>query len=323
MPHGGGAWYKSWMATLATSPARRPAGGATPRVRRLLASEVPDIARIFRAAFNEIYERRGYGPIVVDESVGRVIAETYLDHDPEHCFVVEVEGRLAGSGFLHPRGEVAGIGPVTIDPAMQGQGLGRLLVSELCRRADELGIPSLRLIQDAFNENSYALYASLGFLPRGVLARASFPAKPCGRPRVIRAAGKVDLPRIEGLEQECLGFSRRRDYDLLRRTGEIFVLDGADGLEGWLARIVRGPVAVLGPVLSRTSEGMCQLVAGASADLPAETDVRMLLPSECSELMAELGPQGLEIHSLCNYMVRGSFGGIRGYYAPTLFPESG
>jgi ribosomal protein S18 acetylase RimI-like enzyme len=288
-----------------------------------MASEVPVVARIFRAAFNEIYERRGYGPIVADESVGRVIAETYLDHDPQHCLVVELDGRVAGSGFLHPRGEVAGIGPITIDPKLQAQGLGRLLVGELCRRADQLEIPSLRLVQDAFNENSYALYASMGFVSRRVLARASFLARPAGRARVIRPASKDDLPLIERLEQECLGISRRRDHELLRRTGELFVLDGTAGLEGWLARIVRGSVAVLGPVLSRTSEGMCQLVADASADLPAATHMRLLLPSECSELFAELGPQGLEIYSLCNYMVRGSFGGIRGYYAPTLFPESG
>ncbi|MEO2168661.1 MAG: hypothetical protein ABGY42_11165, partial [bacterium] len=149
------------------------------------------------------------------------------------------------------------------------------------------------------------------------------PARSPGRARVIRPASKDDFPLIERLEQECLGISRRRDHELLRRTGELFVLDGTAGLEGWLARIVRGSVAVVGPVLSRTSEGMCQLVADASADLPAVTHMRLLLPSECSELFAELGPQGLEIHSLCNYMVRGSFGGIRGYYAPTLFPESG
>jgi ribosomal protein S18 acetylase RimI-like enzyme len=292
-------------------------------VRPLKAREIPAVASIFRAAFNELYERRGYGPILPDESVGRVIAETYLAHDPDHCLVVEFGGRLAGSGFLHPRGEVAGIGPITIEPKFQARGLGRLLVSELCRRADRLAISSLRLIQDAFNENSYALYANLGFLPRRVLARASFPAHPTVGPRAIRAAGKADLPRIAKLEQECLGFSRRRDYDLLRRSGELFVLDGEAGLEGWLARIVRGSVAVLGPVLSRTSEGMCQLVADASADLPPATEVRLLLPAECGDLLAQLAPRGLEIHSLCNYMVRGSFGGIRGCYAPTLFPESG
>lgn len=292
-------------------------------VRPLGSAELDSVAVIFHDAFNELYERRGYGPIVADAGVGRAIAETYLALDPEHCFVVTTEGVVAGSGFLHPRGGVAGVGPITIDPRLQGRGLGRLLVSEICQRADRLGLQSLRLIQDSFNESSYALYTRLGFQPRQVYARASFAALRGKGQQLLRVAGHSDLARIGALEKELLGFSRPLDYDLLRHNGEVFVLEAHGVLEGWLARLSRGSVTVLGPVLSRTSEGMRRLVVEASRDLPAGMEVRLLLPPDCHELHEELARHRVEIHSLCNYMVRGSFDRLRGYYAPTLFPESG
>ena len=285
--------------------------------------EAGRVATIFRDAFNDLYERRGFGPIVADESVGRVIAETYLVHDPDHCLVVEYDGRLAGSAFLHPRATVAGIGPVTVDPSLHGRGLGRALVGGLCERADRLGIASTRLIQDAFNENSYALYARLGFRPQRVLARASFLPGRGPAVRETRVAAAADLANIAALEEDLLGFSRRRDYELLRRVGEVLVLDGRGGIEGWAGRIVRGSVAVLGPVLSRSFEGMRRLVDEGSSELPAGTEIRILLPAESPEVLEFLAPRELEVHSLCNYMVRGSFSGIRGHYVPTLFPESG
>lgn len=287
------------------------------------AREVMRVASVFRDSFNDLYERRGFGPIVADVSVGRVIAETYLVHDPEHCLVVECDGRVAGSAFLHPRGAVAGIGPVTIDPRMQGRGLGRALVGALCERADRLAISSTRLIQDAFNETSFALYARLGFRPHRVLSRASFLPGPAPAMRETRAACAADLDAIAALEEDLLGFSRRRDYELLRRVGDLSVLPGVGGVEGWCGRIVRGSVAVLGPVLSRSFDGMRRLIDEGSSNLAAGTEVRLLVPADIPGALEMLAPRGLEVHSLCNYMVRGSFGGIRGCYVPTLFPESG
>jgi hypothetical protein len=128
-----------------------------------------------------------------------------------------------------------------------------------------------------------------------------------------------DLERIGTLEQELLGFARRRDYELLRRVGEVRVLEGARGLEGWMARIVEGGIAAIGPVLSRSEAGIENLLRDATADLPRDTEVRFLLPAGSTFTP----PAALRLHSLCNYMVRGSFSGVRGNYIPTLFPESG
>lgn len=296
---------------------------AEPLVRAMRASDVPIVGGIFREAFNEIYSRRGYGPVVADESVGAVIADTYRALDPAHCIVVERERDVIASGFLHVRGETAGAGPITVLPAHQGTGVGLCLMQEICRQADQANVRSLRLIQDAFNETAFALYGSVGFVCREVLARISFRSdrRPSDAVDCRRATAR-DLDGIVELEARLLGLRRLCDYELLLRVGEVFVAERG-AIRSSVARIVRGRVAVLGPAVAPSLREMIQLIDYATRDLPPGTDTRLLLPARCPDLHAALGERSLEVHSLCLYMVRGDYEPFRGYYVPTLFPESG
>ena len=293
------------------------------RVRAMQSQDVDRVAAIFRVAFNEMYGRRGYGPVVTDVSVGAAIARTYLEHDREHCLVVLRGERVVGSGFLHVRGGTGGVGPITIDPGHQSSGAGRVLMEEICRRADQAGVRSLRLIQDAFNEVSFALYGRLGFVSREVLARGSFRARPNLPARAsVRRATRTDLARIVELEREVLGLERPKDYEFLFRTAEIIVADDS-GLQGSLTRLVRGRVAVIGPAIARDLPTILGLAAAATHDLPTRSEVRLLLPAGRGDLLSAAYQAGFQVHSLCTYMVRGSFTPFSGYYVPTLFPESG
>lgn len=287
------------------------------------ASDVPHVAAAFRDAFNEIYTRRGYGPVVADESVGGVIADTYRSLDPAHCLVLERDGRVIGSGFLHVRGATGGVGPITVAPGHQGAGAGHQLMREICRLADEAGVRSLRLIQDAFNETAFALYGAVGFVAREVFARASFASDRRASRSPCRRATSADIDRILELEADLLGIRRRCDQELLLRVGETFVGERHEGIRSYLARIVRGRVAVLGPGVAPSLEAMLELIAHATQDLPVGTDTRLLAPARCLDLLTALAERRLVTHSLCLYMVRGVYEPFRGYYVPTLFPESG
>jgi hypothetical protein len=263
---------------------------------------------------------------VPDASVGAAIADSYRSLDPHGCLVATVGGRVVGSAFLHPRGSTAGAGPVTVDPGAQGAGVGHALVTEVCRLADRAGVRSLRLIQDAFNETAFALYARAGFVAREPLVRASFHSRPA-LPRLLRTrrAGSGDLPALVALEERLLGIRRGCDYEMLLRIGDVVVLEDEKTarIEGSLARVARGGVAVLGPVIAASLEAIIGLLASATVDLPTRTDTRLLVPTRHADLLGELFAAGLEVHSLCTYMVRGEYTGFEGYYVPTLFPESG
>lgn len=64
---------------------------------------------------------------------------------------------------------------ITVAPAWQGQGLGRLMLHALAERARELGLASLWLEVRQSNQRARALYAHLGYAEVG-LRRGYYPA---------------------------------------------------------------------------------------------------------------------------------------------------
>src|SRR5918912_4526764 len=61
------------------------------------------------------------------------------------------DGRLVGSNFLSLMDPVAGVGPITVDPSYQGQGIGRALMQNVMDYAQHNKIEQVRLFQDSFN----------------------------------------------------------------------------------------------------------------------------------------------------------------------------
>lgn len=87
--------------------------------------------------------------------------------DPSGFLVLELEGRVAASCWtkvheLHPDrfGEIY---VVSVDPAFQGRGLGRLMVTQGLQVLARRNVASAVLFVDESNEPARRLYASLGF----------------------------------------------------------------------------------------------------------------------------------------------------------------
>ena len=57
-----------------------------------------------------------------------------------YSVVAEQEGKVVGSNFLDERGPIAGVGPITVDPASQNQTVGRRLMSAVLDRASERNV---------------------------------------------------------------------------------------------------------------------------------------------------------------------------------------
>ena len=91
--------------------------------------------------------------------------------DPRfYGIVAEIDDRVVGSNFMDERSAIAGIGPITIDPAVQNRGIGRALMDGCTARAAERGVPGVRLIQAGYHTRSLSLYTKLGFVTREPLA---------------------------------------------------------------------------------------------------------------------------------------------------------
>jgi GNAT superfamily N-acetyltransferase len=101
--------------------------------------------------------------------------------------------RIVGSNFIDERVPVRGVGPITVDPAVQGRVVGRALMQAVLDRG--AGALGTRLLQDAFNAGSLSLYASLGFDVAEPVALMS------GRPR----GDGSDGTEVRPLEPSDLG----------------------------------------------------------------------------------------------------------------------
>ncbi len=88
--------------------------------------------------------------------------------DPSGFLVLEIDGRVAASCWtkvheLHPDrfGEIY---VISVDPAVQGRGLGRLMVTQGLQVLARRNVASAVLFVDESNEPARRLYASLGFV---------------------------------------------------------------------------------------------------------------------------------------------------------------
>jgi predicted N-acetyltransferase YhbS len=89
------------------------------------------------------------------------MAQMVINSPGVYGVVAEENGKIVGSNFLWEQNEIAGVGPITIDPEKQSNGVGRRLMQAVIERGK--GAKGIRLVQEAFNTASMSLYASLGF----------------------------------------------------------------------------------------------------------------------------------------------------------------
>ena len=64
---------------------------------------------------------------------------------------------------MDERSPIAGIGPISVDPDMQNSGAGRAMMQHMLERVAANGFSGVRLVQTAYHNRSFSLYAKLGF----------------------------------------------------------------------------------------------------------------------------------------------------------------
>ena len=123
--------------------------------------------------------------------------------------VASRDGRIIGSNFLDERSAIAGLGPITVDPAVQNQGVGRRLMQDVMDRAASRSVAGVRLCQAAFHRRSLCLYTTMGFRTREPLSVIN--GKPLQRSMAgyhVRAARLSDLEACNALCFDVHGFDR-------------------------------------------------------------------------------------------------------------------
>jgi len=242
------------------------------------------------------------------------LTTNFIAHPSIHGVVAEIDGRVVGSNFLDERGPVRGVGPITVDPAAQGRGVGRALMrAVLDRGADALGV---RLLQDSFNTSSLSLYASLGFDVAEPVALMS------GRPHSDGVAGTEvrplepgDLAAAEELHVRVHGFERTAELEdaleVPAFSPTVAIRDGR--LVAYAATLTFFPAA---HAVAETGDDMAALIAAtlAATDQPGS----FLLPTRQAELFRWCLAQGLRIVKPMTYMTVGRYETPAGSWIPSV-----
>jgi predicted N-acetyltransferase YhbS len=186
-------------------------------IREATPDDAEQCGRILYEAFHGIAAQSGFPDDFPSVEFATTVF-TLMAGSPGHYGVVaQRDGEIVGSNFLDERDEIRGVGPISVNPEVQGSGAGRKLMEAVIERGR--GARGVRLLQDAYNPVSMSLYTALGFDIKEPVVRIG------GEPRSKTPAG-VEVRPLEQADVDACG-ALCRSVHSIGRTGEV-----ATGIEG-------------------------------------------------------------------------------------------
>ena len=279
-------------------------------IRQALPTDAAACGQICFDAFCTINQAHGF-PCDFPSAEVTIGLLTALFSDPHFsCVVAESNGRILGSNCLDQRSIIFGVGPITIDPAVQSRGLGRKLMAAVITRANEKGAAGVRLVQAAFHNRSLSLYESLGFDVReplscmqGKTAQRSVPG--CQ----VRPAQLADLEACNDVSRRVHGFARSTDLKqgIERGTGQVVERDGR--ITGYASHL-----ALFGHADAESNLDMQALIASSGPFGGSG----ILVPSRNNELFRWCLANGLRVVQPMTLMTMGLYNEPSGAWLPSV-----
>jgi predicted N-acetyltransferase YhbS len=274
--------------------------------------DVPACGQILFEAFRNISEAHGFPPQFPDVQRAAGLAEGLIQSPAIFGIVAELEGQVIGCNFMSEGDAIRGMGPITIDPAFQGRGVGRALMQIAMERAR--GAVSVRLLQDAFNTHSISLYASLGFdVKEPVVAMQGRPKSGPGGGIETRPMRSEDVPPCNELCRRVHGHDRASELQPGPRPADRWVASRggrivayATGLNFWASN----------HAVAESDEDLQALMLGYAAARP--DPLWFLLPSRQGNLFRWCLREGLRVTKPLNLMAVGEYPQIRGAWLPSI-----
>jgi GNAT superfamily N-acetyltransferase len=281
-----------------------------PTVREATPQDGDDCGRIFYDAFESIATRHNLPIEPPSREFTRFMVGEMLANDGFVGLVADQRGEVLGSAFVDERTVIAGIGPVTIDPAAQDVGVGRALMQAVLQRERDRGAIGVRLVQTAYHYRSLALYTKLGFVVREPLSVLH------GIPPVLSVPGLGVRPAHEDDLAACNELCARvHGHD---RAGEL-----RDAIAAGTARVVERPGGICGyasgfgygwHAVAATNEHLTALIGSA----PALTGLGILVPTRNTELLQWCLAHGLKLVQQSTLMTIGLYNEPSGAWLPSI-----
>jgi predicted N-acetyltransferase YhbS len=282
----------------------------TLELRRAEPDDAPVLGDICYRAFKAIADAHNFPTDFPSlEGTQRMLAG--LIADERHFGVVaERDGRLIGGNFLDERDPISGVGPISVDPDVQNDGAGRLLMQAVLERSAAQGFAGIRLVQAGYHSRSLALYLKLGFEVREHLSCLIGP--PLGLAMAgyaVRPATPDDLAACNALCLRVHGHARGGELAEMIASGQARVVERDGRVTGYAAAI-----AIFAHAVAETNDDLKALIAAAEA-------IRhpgFLIPSRNGALIRWCLANGLRVSQSMTLMSQGLYNEPAGAWLPSV-----
>ena len=261
-------------------------------------------------AFKTLSEQHNFPPDFPSPEAAAGLLSLLFSRNDIYSVVAEVDGRVAGSNFLWENNVIAGVGPITIDPAVQNVALGRRLMEDVIRRAQLRNFAGVRLVQAAYHNRSLSLYTKLGFDTREPLSTMQGPAIKLEIPgHAVRLANETDVDACNKLCVRVHGHDRGADLLDAIKQGTATVVEHQGRISGYTTG-----VGFLGHAVGENNEDLKALI-GAATEFPGPG---FLLPTRNSELLRWCLHNGLRVIQPMTLMSMGLYNEPRGAFLASV-----
>ena len=279
-------------------------------LREATPDDAQTLGSICFEAFRSICDRHGFPSDFPDAGVPTGLFEHVIPRTDFYVVVAEIGDRVVGSNVLWENGEIAGIGPITVDPEAQGASVGRRLMEDVLRRARDSGFDGIRLVQAPFNNLTMSLYTRLGFDVKEPLSVMHGPPLQASVPGCeVRAASAEDLAQCDDLCRRIHGHDRHGDLADAIEQGTATVVQRDGRITGYATS-----VGFLGHAIGESNEDLKALISEAEEF----TGPGFHIPSRNSEMMRWCLDRGFRIRQPMTLMSIGPYKEPAGAFIPSV-----
>ncbi len=283
----------------------------------VLPDQAEAVGTLVYEAFKDIAERHNFEPGFPNPQLAQVVVRLLAQTEGYESYLLTEAGRPVACNFGDERDEVIGVGPVAVAVDRQGRGLGRRVMEALLERSERNGFRSVRLVQVAYNMQSFSLYHNLGFDVTDLLANIRGRPGEGERPQdQVREYTPVDLEACDALHRDVLGIDRRQDIEFMANLAAPLVVERDGEIAGYLTRFP-GTETFVTHGVARDELALRDLIIGMGRAAPA--DLHLLLPTSHAETLRWAMGQGFQLLELDSYMVHGEYQPPIGAWVPSPF----
>jgi predicted N-acetyltransferase YhbS len=273
-------------------------------------NDIKACAVICYAAFEAIADQHNFPRDFPSLEASEQLIASLLSRDDIYSVVAETNSRVIGSNFLWETAPIVGVGPITVDPAVQNSTVGRRLMENVLERARDQRFAGVRLVQAAYHNRSLSLYAKLGFDVREPLATLQGSALGLKVPGyVVRPATTGDAAACNGLHLRLHGYEREQELldAIAQKTAT--VVEHGGGITGYATA-----VGFFSHAVGESNEDLKALI-GAALAFPGPG---VLLPTRNGELLRWCLRHGLRVVQPMTLMSLGLYNEPAGAFLPSV-----